>query len=623
MNRLANEKSAYLQHASHQKIDWYPWSEEAFERAERENKPVFLSSGAIWCHWCHVMARECFEDEEVARLLNEYFIPVKLDRDQRPDIDRRYQQALAAMGVSGGWPLSIFLTHDKKPFYGGTYFPPDEGFGRPGFKTILLAISRLYRENKDEATGYGEKYIEFLKNQVTVSGGGLDEAMLDEAEEKMLSGMDHLHGGFGCAPKFAMSGALEFLIHRYFFRKNEALGGAIKKALTSMADGGIHDQLGGGFHRYSTDMAWIIPHFEKMADDNAWLLRNYIDAYCTFGDNYFKEVTEGIIAFLRRELSHPDGGFYASQDADVTPDDEGGYFLWQDEGFKNLLTDEEYKVLSHYFLHQNGAMRHDTSKMVLHVTEGTGELAKKLDMEEREVEEILLSGKQRLLKERGGRRKPVIDRAMYTSLNGMLISAFLKAFRALGDKSVKEFAIMSLNRILKINVLNGKLFHSEGVEAFLDDYVNLIDALISAYEVSGDKNYLDQADLYMGQCVGKFLDKKDGGFFDTEGEVIGMRLKGVEDTPHPSANSTGIMCLIKLSLMLGRDEYMRYAESALTHFALVARAIGIHGGYYFCALDAYFHMMKLDVHALPGSGLADEALTGFSPYKCVVYGENA
>ncbi|MEI6153970.1 MAG: DUF255 domain-containing protein, partial [Deltaproteobacteria bacterium] len=265
MNRLANEKSAYLQHASRQKIDWYPWCDEAFERAEKENKPVFLSSGAIWCHWCHVMAKECFEDEEVARLLNEYFIPVKLDRDQRPDVDRRYQLALAAMGVNGGWPLSMFLTHDKKPFYGGTYFPPDEGFGRPGFKAILLAISRLYSEKQDEAMGYGERYIEFLKNQVTVSVEGFDKSMLDEAEKEMLSGMDRLHGGFGSAPKFAMSGALEFLINRYSFSKNEALGGAIKKALISMADGGIHDQLAGGFHRYSTDEAWTIPHFEKMA----------------------------------------------------------------------------------------------------------------------------------------------------------------------------------------------------------------------------------------------------------------------------------------------------------------------------------------------------------------------
>jgi len=587
MNRLANEKSAYLQHASHQKIDWHPWSEEAFEKARNEDKPVFLSSGAIWCHWCHVMAKECFEDEEVVRLLNEYYIPVKLDRDERPDIDRIYQQALAAMGVSGGWPLSIFLTCDKKPFFGGTYFPPDEGFGRPGFKAILLAISRLYKEKKDEAIGYGEQYIEFLKNQAAVSGEGFDKSMLDDAEKKMLSGMDRHNGGFGSAPKFAMSGALEFLINRYLSSKDVELGNALKKTFLSMAYGGIHDQLGGGFHRYSTDAAWIIPHFEKMADDNAWLLRNYIDAYSAFGDNYFKEVAEGIIAFLRRELSHPAGGFYASQDADVTPDDEGGYFLWRDEDFKGLLTDGEYKVLSYYFLHRQGAMRHDTSKMVLHTGMGPGELAKKLDMEEGKVKKILSSGKERLLNEREKRQKPVVDRAMYTSLNGMLITSFLKAYRALGDERVKEFAVMSLDGISKTNVLNGQLLHSEGVEAFLDDYANFIDALINAYEMSGDKNYLDQADLYMGQCIGKFLDKNNGGFFDTENEVIGLRLKGIEDTPHPSANSIAVMCLIKLSLMLGKDEYMRYAESTLNCFASVARAAGIHCGYYFRALDAY------------------------------------
>lgn len=592
MNRLANEKSAYLQHASKQKIDWHPWSEEAFEKARTEDKPVFLSSGAIWCHWCHVMAKECFEDEEVVRLLNEYFIPVKLDRDQRPDIDRRYQQALAAMGMSGGWPLSIFLTCDKKPFYGGTYFPPDEGFGRPGFKAILLAISRLYSEKKDEALSYGEQYIEFLKNQTALPGEGFEESMLGDAEKKMLSGMDLRNGGFGSAPKFAMPGALEFLINRYFLNKDAVLGNALKNTFLSMAYGGIHDQLGGGFHRYSTDMAWIIPHFEKMADDNAWFLRNYIDAYRIFGESYFKEVAEGIISFLMRELSDPEGGFYASQDADVTPDDEGGYFLWSDEDFKNILKDEEYKVLSFYFLHQKGAMRHDTSKMVLHTEMGTGDLAKKLNLEEEKVRAILSIGKERLLNERGKREKPVIDRAMYTSLNGMLITSFFKAYGALGDEKAKNFAVMSLDRILKTNVLNGHLLHSEGVEAFLDDYANIVYALISAYEVSGGKNYLDHADLYMGQCIGKFRDKNDGGFFDTENEVIGLRLKGIEDSPHPSANSTAIMCLIKLSLLLGKDEYMRYAESALNCFAPAARAMGIHGGYYFCALSAWFHTKK-------------------------------
>jgi len=588
MNRLSNETSAYLQHASKQKINWYPWCEEAFKNAERENKPVFLSSGAIWCHWCHVMAKECFENDEVARLLNEYFIPIKLDRDQRPDIDKRYQRALAAMGINGGWPLSMFLTHDKKPFYGGTYFPPDEGFGRPGFKAILMAISQLYREKRHEAANYAEQYMDFLKHQVIESGKGFDISMLEEAEKGMLAGIDRLHGGFGGAPKFPMSGALEFLIKRYAISRDDKIGNAIKNTLVSMANGGIHDQLGGGFHRYSTDEAWIIPHFEKMADDNAWLLRNYIDAYYAFNDDYFKEVARGIINFLRRELSHVDGGFYASQDADVTPDDEGGYFLWRDEDFRGCLTDEEYRVLSTYFLHKNGEMRHDTSKMVLYITENTKELAKRLNMNEDNVKRLLDIGKKKLLSKREERQKPIIDKAMYTSLNGMLISAFFKASIALNDNAVKEFAVKSLKRISDINILDGKLLHAEGIDAFLDDYMNFIDALISAYNATQDKGYIEQADSYMTRCIEKFYDTENGGFFDTENEVIEMRLKGIEDSPHPSANSMGIVCLTNLSFLLGNTTYKGFAEKTLAHFSLAAKAMGIHGGYYFYALDNWF-----------------------------------
>ncbi len=585
MNRLSNETSAYLQHASNQKINWYPWCEEAFENAERENKPVFLSSGAIWCHWCHVMAKECFENEEIAGLLNEYFIPIKLDRDQRPDLDKRYQRALAAMGISGGWPLSMFLTHDKKPFYGGTYFPPDEGFGRPGFKAILMAISQLYKEKRQEAESYAEQYIEFLKNQVIEPGGGFDGSMIKEAEKKMLASMDRRHGGFGGAPKFAMSGALEFLINRYALEKDEATGNVIKKSLISMANGGIHDQLGGGFHRYSTDEAWIIPHFEKMADDNAWLLRNYIDAYCTFNDELFKEVAKGIVDFLRRELSHEDGGFYASQDADVSPDDEGGYFLWRNEDFKNCLTEEEYHLLSAYYLHKDGEMRHDASKMVLYITENISDLAIKLNMGADNVKRLLGIGKKRLLNEREKRQKPIIDRAIYTSLNGMLISAFCKAFGTLKDNTIKEFAIKSIKRVSDINIENGRLLHAEGVDAFLDDYINFIDALISVYNITHDQSYLERADSYMTLCVEKFYDKENGGFFDTEKEVIGMRLKGIEDSPHPSANSIGIVCLTKLSSLLGKTTYRRLAEQTLSYFSLTAKAMGIHGAYYFYALD--------------------------------------
>ncbi len=380
MNKLANEKSAYLRHAAHQKINWYPWSDEAFEKAKQEDKPVFLSSGAIWCHWCHVMAKESFEDNEVALILNENFIAIKLDRDEMPDIDRRYQQAVAAMGFGGGWPLSIFLTSDRKPFYGGTYFPPGEGFGRPAFKTILMAITQLYRAKRDEVIESSEKILDMLK-QKPMGTGELRESLIDEGLSNIMKSIDTLYGGFGKTPKFPMSGAIEFLLGRYFFSRDEVLGAALKKTLTFMAKGGYHDQLAGGFHRYSTDQAWIIPHFEKMADDNAWLLRNYVDAYSLFGDPYFRKVAEGIISFTRGELSHPDGGFYASQDADVTPDDEGGYFTWTDEDFRKLLEDEEYKVLAAYFLHDRGMMHHDPAKRVLFLDKSPEDVAKMVGMD--------------------------------------------------------------------------------------------------------------------------------------------------------------------------------------------------------------------------------------------------
>jgi len=432
MNRLSREKSPYLRHSAHQKIEWYTWSDEAFGRAKKEDKPIFLSTGAIWCHWCHVMAKECFENEEIVEFLNEHFINIKLDRDERPDIDRRYQQAVTAMGSGGGWPLSVFLTPDRKPFFGGTYFPPEDILDRPGFKRVLRAIVDFYKSKREEISQYSEELMNSLKPKPLLYGE-IKESMINEATTSILSTLDPQNGGFGSAPKFPMSGALEFLINRYFFTRNESLGYTVKKTLESMAKGGLHDQIGGGFHRYSTDEAWILPHFEKMADDNAWLLRNYIDAYFLFGDNYFKEVAEGIIRFLRDVLSDHDGGFYASQDADVTPDDEGGYFTWRDADFRRVLTDEEYKVLSLHFLHEMGSMHHDESKKVLFVVREAKEIADTLKKDVNNVQEIIISGKEKLLKERNNRQAPFVDDTLYTALNGMLITAFLKAYRILKE----------------------------------------------------------------------------------------------------------------------------------------------------------------------------------------------
>jgi uncharacterized protein YyaL (SSP411 family) len=452
--------------------------------------------------------------------------------------------------------------------------------------------------------------------------GEINESLLNDAVTAILSQFDPKNGGFGKTPKFPMPGAMEFLINRFFFTKKEAIGYAVKKTLESMAKGGFHDQIGGGFHRYSTDEAWIVPHFEKMANDNAWLLRNYIDAYCVFGYEYFKEVAEKIINFIDSVLSDPEGGFYASQDADVTPDDEGGYFTWKDEDFRRVLNNEEYRVLSLHLLHERGSMHHDKSKKVLFVSMDAEEIAKNISEDVQTVSEIINLGKGKLLKERDRRESPFIDRTFYTSLNGMLISAYLRAFRVLKDKRLKEFSLKSLDKIMRSHFINNELFHTEGIKAVLDDYIHLIDALIAAYEVTGDPSYFIQADELMELCIKKFWDKDEGGFFDTDEEILGIRLKGIEDIPHPSTTSLGIMLLLKLYFITKKEKYLQYAETVLKLFSLKAKDTGIHSGYYFCAMDAYFNMFKLTLQTTPVSELAEAALSSLNPFMSIVYGED-
>lgn len=621
MNKLARERSPYLRHAADQKIEWYPWSEEAFERARGEDRPVFLSSGAVWCHWCHVMAKECFFDDEVVRLLNDHFICIKLDRDERPDIDRRYQQAVAAMGSGGGWPLSVFLTPDKRPFFGGTYFPPEDSYGRPGFKRVLRAVVELYRKNREEVARYTAQLMDFLKPE-GLPRGPITVELRDGAVGAVMSAFDPRNGGFGTAPKFPLHGAMTFLLNRHFFDRDEGSALAVRKTLDAMAKGGFHDQLKGGFHRYSVDEAWVVPHFEKMADDNAWLLRVYADAYGLFGAPYYRQVAEGIITFAMSVLSDPEGGFYASQDADVTPDDEGGYFTWTDEEFRAVLGKDEYDVLSRHLLHERGSMHHDPSKRVLFAARDESAIAREMGKSEEAVKELIARGKAKLLNERDRRTAPFIDETLYTSLNGMFITSFLSASRMLGHDGARAFALKSLDRILRLNRQEERLLHTAGVEALLDDYVYIVEALIAAYEATGSAACRDEAERLMEQCLAKFWDGSEGGFFDAETEVLGIRLKGIEDIPHPSPNAAAVMQLLKLSVLTGRALYRQRAEEALSAFAVRARDLGAHGGYYFCSLDAYFSLLTLTVEASPQSPLADAARSLFRPYTAIVYAED-
>jgi len=619
MNRLAAEKSSYLQHAADQKIDWYPWGAEPFEKARKENKPVFLSSGAVWCHWCHVMAKESFYDDEVARILNEHYVSIKLDRDERPDIDRRYQRALAGMGVAGGWPLSIFLTPDKRPFFGGTYFPPYEKHGKPAFITMLTAIAQLYREKRSEVENHCTELMKMI-NPSSPGQGSINEAMIDHALSVMLEAQDRTYGGFGSAPKFPMSGSLEFLLARYWFSGDKGLRSMLTKTLTAMAQGGFCDQLAGGFHRYSTDPLWIVPHFEKMTDDNAWLLRNYVQAFALFGDPLYRETALGIIDFVTAELTDEKGGFYASQDADVTPDDEGGYFTWTEDEFRTVLTKEESDLLSAYYLNNHGIVHHDATKHVLYVSSSLDRVAVNLGITPPEARDMLERGRKKLLAFREQRTKPFVDKAIYTSLNGMMIAAFLKAWRGLGREDAKVSALAALARIIDTRSFGPEVFHCEGIRGMLDDYAYLIDALIEAYEATGDQSLIERADTFMSHSIDLFWDREGSGFFDTEDTVIGLRLKGVEDIPHPSANAVSIGNLIRLAHIVDRPEYRDYAEKALRGFAGYAQVMGLHGGYFFSALDLFFMTADVTIDAPFRSDLAEQIRSLPYPYTVIRYG---
>jgi len=499
----------------------------------------------------------------------------------------------------------VFLTPAGKVFYGGTYFPPDDLQGRPGFRKVLQAVAHHYRTRKGEIQTFASS-LEAALRPVPLDQETLRPGMLEQAEATFLSQFDVRNGGFGSAPKFPMPGALEFLLRR-FSEGHQAAGDAARTTLLAMARGGMHDQLAGGFHRYSVDESWTVPHFEKMADDNAGLLRNYAEAYCLFGEDRFRDATRSIIAFIRSELADQSGGFYASQDADVTPDDEGGYFTWTDQELREALSSEEYRALSLHLVPDNGSLHHDPSKTVLALNRNVAEIASRMGMPQETVRAIIERDKAALLARRRTRQAPFIDRTLYTSLNGMLIAAFFRASQALGDRSLAAFAERSLDRILELRFRKGTLYHAEEVPALLEDYVHLIDAALSGYEATGNERNLQRAEELMALCRTALLDKSEGGFFDTDREVLGVRMKRIEDTPHPSPNAVALQLLLRLGIITGKDEYRRAAEQSLRAFAGTAATMGVHGGTFFCALHLWYHESTLTVETRPNSSLADAA----------------
>jgi len=614
-NRLKDSASPYLRSAAHQPIDWHEWGPEAFARAKEEDKPILLDIGAVWCHWCHVIDRESYENPEIAGMINKFYVAVKVDRDERPDVDARYQSAISAISGQGGWPLTAFLTPDGKPFFGGTYFPPEDAMGRPGFKRILLGVAESFKSRRKEVDTSAQALEDAVaKAEVfKTARGEFDARVVDSVIESALSMFDEKHGGFGQAPKFPHASATDLLLERYQSTGAKSLLHVAERTLTGMAEGGVYDQIAGGFHRYSVDERWCVPHFEKMTYDNSELLKNYLHGYQVTGNPRFRETADGIITWVNEVLSDQDrGGFYGSQDADQTLDDDGDYFTWTLAEIRAVLTPEESRVVELYYdVNARGEMHHNPAKNVLWVTAGLETIAGELKISETDARLLLASAKRKMLAARRLRTPvPAIDTTVYVAWNAMFVSAYLEAARVLGRDDCRAFALNTLDRILTEAWEESKGFlHRVGgprLDGSLDDQIFMVVALLDAYEATLDQRYFEIAERAMRLAVERYGDPEGGGFFDRAKDAAPMggmeiRRKPLQDSPTPGANSVAVIALDRLYGLTGEKLYRDWAEKTLEAFVGLVPQYGLFAATY--GLAALLHARhSLQVVVLGAAG---------------------
>jgi uncharacterized protein len=627
-NSLARASSSYLRSAMHQPIQWHEWGGEAFAAARRENKPMLLDIGAVWCHWCHVMDRESYDDPEVAKIVNENFVAVKVDRDERPDIDSRYQAAVSALTGQGGWPLTAFLTPDGKPFYGGTYFPPADQYGRPSFKRVLVSIASAYREKHGEVLKQANLVASAISQAESFAGrsGKVSAAVIEAITESALKMFDERHGGFGSAPKFPHPAALDLVMDQYVRTGNEELRHIFMNTLEHMACGGVYDQLAGGFHRYSVDERWIVPHFEKMCYDNSELLKNYVHAHQATGNEFFAEVARDIIRWMDEWLSdRAHGGFYASQDADYSMEDDGDYFTWTVNEAKAALSEDEAAVATLYYdINEIGEMHHNPAKNVLYVRAGMEEIARRLSWSEDRVRELLARAKTKMYAARLSRPTPYVDKTVYVGWNAMCVSAYLEAARVLDLPEARQFALRSLDRLLSEGWHAGSRLTSADrsvrptlkhviaysdpqadrreTSGVLDDYAFSVIACLDAYEATADMSYFCFSRAIADAMIARFFDPAAGGFFDVNGAaagesaeesnalgILGTRRKPFQDSPTPAGNSAAAIALLRLHGYTNEAEYRDKAEQTLEVFAGVAGQHGMFAATYGLAVMHFSH----------------------------------
>jgi uncharacterized protein YyaL (SSP411 family) len=631
-NHLGQSASAYLRSAAHQPIHWYPWGREAFNLAQTQDKPILLDIGAVWCHWCHVMDGESYENPALAELLNREFVCIKVDRDERPDVDARYQRAVQAMTQQGGWPLTAFLTPTGEVFYGGTYFPPDGKYGRPGFRTVLLSVLEAFRSRRDQVNAQAGAIRRGLESHLDESAPGeLSSDVLDSAVSQMSRAFDPVHGGFGSQPKFPHPGAITFLLHRWFDQPNETVRTIVDRTLQGMARGGMYDQLGGGFHRYSVDAGWIVPHFEKMAYDNSELLKAYLDAYALFGLEEYGEVARGIVRWVREVASDPPGGYAASQDADVGLEDDGGFFTWTRDEAAAVLTPQEFDVASAYYdIGTAGEMQHDPSRNVLFVATTVSSIALRTGRSEADTRDLLRSAREKLSRARSQRAAPFVDRTRYTNWNAMMVSAMLRAAAVLEDAWARDHALRTL-ALLEKESSSGPdaVTHIPGgLGGLLEDQVFTAAAALDAYEMTGDRPWLDWAERLMDRVWSDYWDETEAGLWDTarfEGEQHGLlpaRAKPVQDAPTPSPNGVAGVVAARLRELTGAPHWQERAEALVRAFAGRAGELGLYAATYLLAVDWQLtpatHLVIIGDERDPvADRMHRAALAGFIPRRVV------
>lgn len=601
-NRLAGATSPYLREAATQPVHWQPWDDKAFDLARELDRPILLDIGAVWCHWCHVMDKETYGNPEVADLINRHFVPIKVDRDERPDIDARYQMQVQAVSGQGGWPLTAFLVPTGKVFFGGGTFFPEPRYGRPGFKDVLGQIHSAYEKDRERvweaAEGLYLAVATFDSDQV--KAGEPETGLIRAVEAALLEDFDEEYGGFGNGAKFPQAGALELALNRYFQTGDPRLLQVVTKTLDAMANGGIHDQLGGGFHRYAVDREWRIPHFEKILTDQAQILRDYLEAYQATGNERYRDVAKGIIRYVRETLTDPaTGGLYAHQDADSTRSDDGAYYTWTEREVRDALLPKQAEVLvRHFHIEAIGEVRGHPGQNVLRLAAPTTEIAAMVGMSSGAVQQLIAAGKRRLAVIRKQRKAPFVDRTLLSDRNGLMAAAYLQAYRVLGDADLLNFALKTLDFLLQKLYVSGSGMHhgyADGritAKGLLADQVFVASALLDAFESSGALRYLEAAQDIMSYTLGAYGD--GAGLFDAPQQtdnlgILGLRTRPFQDDAAPGANATAARVLSRLYQLTNKEPYRTAAGSILRAFAGSAAQKGRWSSSYALALDLYLN----------------------------------